>query len=62
MGGGGRSSDPSSPPVLDIICTNISQYNLYLYAYIFEVDILEKHPDLAGKLADANLLTPESTR
>ena len=26
------------------------------------MEILEKHPDLAGKLADANLLTPESTR
>ncbi|XP_023324309.1 2-oxo-4-hydroxy-4-carboxy-5-ureidoimidazoline decarboxylase isoform X2 [Eurytemora carolleeae] len=27
-----------------------------------KIEILEKHPDLAGKLADSNLLTPESTR
>eukprot|EP00090_Calanus_glacialis_P015381 TRINITY_DN24271_c0_g1_i1.p1 TRINITY_DN24271_c0_g1~~TRINITY_DN24271_c0_g1_i1.p1 ORF type:complete len:208 (+),score=38.04 TRINITY_DN24271_c0_g1_i1:93-626(+) len=27
-----------------------------------KVGILEGHPDLAGRLADANLLTPESTR
>jgi len=27
-----------------------------------KVNILEGHPDLAGRLADANLLTPESTR
>jgi len=27
-----------------------------------KVKILECHPDLAGKLADENLLTPESTR
>merc|ERR1719233_578834 len=27
-----------------------------------KIGILEGHPDLAGRLADANLLTPESTR
>ena len=27
-----------------------------------QVGILSGHPDLAGRLADANLLTPESTR
>jgi len=27
-----------------------------------QIGILEGHPDLAGRLADANLLTPESTR
>ena len=34
-GGGGRSSDPSSPPVLHIICTNIPRNNLYLYMHIY---------------------------
>ena len=32
------------------------------YSNIFQIGILEGHPDLAGRLADANLLTPESTR
>merc|ERR1712098_242433 len=27
-----------------------------------KISVLEGHPDLAGRLADANLLTPESTR
>ena len=29
--------------------------------FFFQVKILIGHPDLAGKLADQNLLTPEST-
>merc|ERR1712117_836220 len=39
---------------LDSVIDNLSQPE--------KIGILEGHPDLAGRLADANLLTPESTR
>ena len=51
-----------SEKVVSIFCVPFIIRNTKVMMITDQVGILSGHPDLAGRLADANLLTPESTR